>query len=141
MHRAHGRTQPNEADEEIIIKTNDIPIETIVKLPQRPAWADLFCFQRMIKSLALEKMGLNVQMLHDPDNRQASEFLRQIHTAFYAHLSMSDFMDCWTTDPRGVIDIHLPSGGEENQATDPRADTRIQVQNRFWAGRKRYREE
>ena len=138
MHRAHGRTQPNEADEEIIIKTNDIPIKDIVPLPERPTWADLYCFQRMMKSLAKQKMGLNVQMLHDVDNQQASSFIRQIHSAFYAHLPMSDFMDCWTTDPHGVIDIHLPSAGFQNTATDPSGtDLRIQVQN--YASRKRSR--
>ena len=139
IHTAHGHPQPNETDEEdIIIKTNDIPIEDIVKLPERPTWADLYCFQRMMKTLAKQKMGLDVHMLHDPDNKRASSFMRQIHSAFYVHLSTAEFMDCWTSDPRGVIDIYLPSAGSQNPATDPLPeDATMRVQN--YLNRKRPR--
>ena len=140
IHRAHGHPQPNEADEEeIIIKTNDIPTEDIVKLPERPTWADLYCFQRMMKTLGKQKMGLNVHMLRDPDNKRASSFIRQIHNAFYAHFSIAEFMDCWNSDPHGVIDIHLPSAGSQNPPTDPPSpgSQTMQVQN--YLNRKRSR--
>ena len=106
IHRAYARYF--DEHEEITIQTNDIPSSESVKLPEKPTWKDIIPFQVMIKKLAKEKMGLHVRLLHDNGDPRALSFFKQIHGAFYAHLPMDFFMDCWTADVRYGDDVPLP---------------------------------
>ena len=105
IHRAYARYF--DEHEEITIETNDIPSSEIVKLPEKPTWKDIIPFQVMIKKLAKEKMGLPMPC----GDTRALSFFKQIHGAFYAHLPMDFFMDCWTADVRYGDDVPLPEVG------------------------------